>query len=63
MSGHYTIAGTCCQLFKCLDGPPLSWVLNQPGNSIQLEVWATATLNFIAFSSISGANPIKLFTP
>ena len=43
MSGHYTI--TELQLFKCLDVPLLSCVLNQSGNSIQLEVWAYATIN------------------
>ena len=30
--------------FQCLYGPPLSCVLNQPGNSIQLDVWASSLL-------------------
>ena len=37
--------------FQRLDGPPLSCVLNQLGNSIQLEVWTTATFDSIACGS------------
>ena len=37
--------------FKCLDGTPLSWVLEQPSSSSSRAFWVTATFTFIACSA------------